>query len=78
MSMRQSKLANEPLKGHRKRILNTQLYTHTSKLHCKSYIHNSQFTKTKVNIQDLEIPISRKILTISLKWHKKVLGINLI
>ena len=32
---------NEPLKDIEKEILNTNFITHTSKLHCKSYIHNS-------------------------------------
>ena len=68
---------NEPLKDIEKEILKHQLYTHTSKLHYKSYIHNS-IHQTKVNIQDLEIPISRKYSQSALNGISKFLGNNLI
>ena len=68
---------NEPLKDIEKEILNTNfIRIHQSYIVNLTYI--TQFTKTKVNIQDLEIPISRKYSQSALNGISKFLGNNLI
>ena len=68
---------NEPLKDIEKEILNTNfIRIHQSYIINLTYI--TQFTKTKVNIQDLEIPISRKYSQSALNGISKFLGNNLL
>lgn len=68
---------NEPLKDIEKEILNTNfIRIHQSYIVNLTYI--TQFTKTKVNIQDLEIPISRKYSQSALNGISKFLGNNLL
>lgn len=68
---------NEPLKNIEKEILNTNFV----RIH-QSYIVNltyiTQFTKTKININELEIPISRKYSQSAANTISKFLGNNLV